>query len=205
MKKLLKMHPDALYDSEYMDSLLETDDYVAPELVLKGEYRQEKGVTVITTSGCAIIIENCFKNTLRLRISRPGACLDKTVTERLGLIKTDWRASHYDYKLEEGVITFSNARLTLVFDMNTNEFEFRSAEGKTLVKTKNGGARFSRFPAEYSGMRSYTEFERIGEERYSGFGARIYKVDRTGESADIFMQALFSLFFYLITTALPLW
>lgn len=188
MKKLLKIHPDALYDSEYMDSLLETDDYVAPELVLKGEYRQEKGVTVITASGHAIIIENCFKNTLRLRISRPGACLDKTVTERLGLIKTDWRASHYDYKLEEGVITFSNARLTLVFDMNTNEFEFRSAEGKTLVKTKNGGARFSRFPAEYSGMRSYTEFERIGEERYSGFGARIYKVDRTGESADIFAE-----------------
>ena len=188
MEKVLKIHPDALYDSEYIDCLLETDDYLSPELALKGEYRHEKGVTIITTSGREIIIENCFENTLRLRITQPGACLGKTVTERLGLIKTDWETAPYDYKLEDGVITFSNARLTLLFDMNTNEFSFATAEGKTLLKTKNGGARFSSLPAEYSGMRSYTEFERIGEERYSGFGARIYKVDRTGESADIFAE-----------------
>ena len=188
MEKRLKIHPDALYDSEYIEELLETDDYTSPELALKGEYRHEKGVTIITTSGREIIIENCFGNTLRLRITQPGACLDKTVTERLGLIKTDWEAAPYDYRLEDGVITFSNARLTLVFDMNTNEFSFSTAEGKTLLRTKNGGARFSSLPAAFSGMRSYTEFERIGEERYSGFGARIYKVDRTGESADIFAE-----------------
>ena len=188
MEKVLKIHPDALYDSEYIDCLLETDDYLSPELALKGEYRHEKGVTIITTSGREIIIENCFENTLRLRITQPGSCLGKTVTERLGLIKTDWETAPYDYKLEDGVITFSNARLTLLFDMNTNEFSFATAEGKSLLRTKNGGARFSSLPAEYSGMRSYTEFERIGEERYSGFGARIYKVDRTGESADIFAE-----------------
>ncbi len=188
MEKILKIHPDALYDSEYIDYRLETEDYRSPELALKGEYRHEKGVTIITTSGREIIIENCFENTLRLRITQPGACLDKTVTERLGLIKTDWEAAPYDYRLEDGVIAFSNARLTLLFDMNTNEFSFATAEGKTLLRTKNGGARFSSLPAEYSGMRSYTEFERIGEERYSGFGARIYKVDRTGESADIFAE-----------------
>ena len=188
MKKILKIHPDALYDSEYIEDRLETEDYVAPELALKGEYRHDKGVTVITTSGREIIIENCFENTLRLRITQPGTCVDKTVTERLGLIKTDWSALPYEYKLEEGVITFSNARLTLLFDMNTGEFEFKTVDGRTLLKTKNGGARFSSLPAAYSGMRSYTEFERIGEERYSGFGARIYKVDRTGESADIFAE-----------------
>ncbi|MCR5484952.1 MAG: hypothetical protein K6F09_05105 [Clostridiales bacterium] len=188
MKKLLKIHPDALFDSEYIDAYLETDDYKSPELALKGEYRHEKGVTVITQQGREIILENCFENTLRLRITQPGVCVDKTVTERLGLIRTDWDALWYDYKLEDGVIRFSNARLTLVFDMNTNEFTFRTAEGKTLVKTKNGGARFSEEAAEYSGMRSYTEFEKIGDERYSGFGARIFKVDRTGESADIFAE-----------------
>ncbi|MBQ7712308.1 MAG: glycoside hydrolase family 31 protein [Clostridia bacterium] len=188
MKKLLKIHPDALYDSEYEDYLLETDDYVTPELKLKGEYRHEKGVTIITASGRSIVIENCFDNTLRLRITQPGRTMEPTVTERLGLIRTDWAPLPYDYTLEDGVITFRNARLTLVYDMNSNEYEFRTAEGKTLLKTKNGGARFSDRPAEYSGMRSYTEFERIGEERYSGFGARIYKVDRTGESADIFAE-----------------
>ena len=188
MKKILKIHPDALYDSEYIDHVLETDDFAAPELALKGEYKHEKGVTVITTSGREIIIENCFDNTLRLRITQPGACVDKTVTERLGLIKTDWTPAPYDYKLEDGVITFSNARLTLVFDMNTNEYEFRTKGGKTLLKTKNGGAKVSSVPADYSGVRTYTEFERIGEEKYSGFGARIYKVDRTGESADIFAE-----------------
>ena len=188
MKKVLKIHPDALYDSEYIDQLLETEDYASPELAFKGEYRHEKGVTVITTLGYGIMMENCFDNAIRLRITKPGACMDKTVTERLGLIQTNWESLPYDYSLEKGVITFSNKRLTLVFDMNTNEYSFRSADGKTLLRTKNGGARFSSLPAEYSGMRSYTEFERMGEEKYSGFGARIYKVDRTGESADIFAE-----------------
>ncbi|MBQ6165766.1 MAG: glycoside hydrolase family 31 protein [Clostridia bacterium] len=187
MEKLLRIHPDALYDAEYLDYILEPDDFRSPELTVKGEYRHDKGVTVITSQGRDIIIENCFENTLRLRITQPGARVEKTVTERLGLINTDWAASDYDYSLEDGVITFSNERLTLVFDMNTNEFEFRTAEGRTLIKTKNGGARFAE-TAEYSGMRSYTEFERIGDERYSGFGARIYKPDRTGESADIFSE-----------------
>ena len=188
MEKLLRIHPDALYDADYLDCVIETDDYKTPELALKGEYRHGKGVTVITQGGREIVMENCFADTLRLRITRPGARVEPTVTERLGLIRTDWEPLPYDYKLEDGVITFGNARLTLTFDMNTNEFEFRTAEGKTLVKTKNGGARFSEKAAEYSGMRSYTEFERIGDERYSGFGARIYKLDRTGESADIFSE-----------------
>ena len=188
MKKLLRIHPDALYDSEYVDCELETDDYKTPELALKGEYRHGKGVTVITKTGREIILENCFENTLRLRITQPGARVEPTVTERLGLIETDWETLPFDYKLEDGVITFGNTRLTLTFDMNTNEFAFKTAEGRMLVRTKNGGARFSEKAAEYSGMRSYTEFERIGDERYSGFGARICKVDRTGESADIFSE-----------------
>ncbi len=188
MKKTLKIHPDALYDSEYEEAFLETDEFKSPDLQLKGEYKHEKGVIVITTSGREIVLENCFENTLRLRITKPGECLGKTVTERLGLIRTDFKAFPYSYELKDGVITFSNARLTLVFDMNTNEFSFKTAEGKTLIKTKNGGARFSEAPADYSGIRSYTEFERLGGERYSGFGARIYKVDRTGESADIFAE-----------------
>ena len=188
MKKLLKIHPDALYDSEYTDYVLETDDFKSPELKRKGEYRHDKGVTVITAGGREILIENCFDNTLRLRITQPGARVEKTVTERLGLIRTDWETSTYDYSLEDGVIHFSNTCLTLVFDLNTNEFSFRTADGRTLIQTKNGGARFSDEPAEYAGMRSFTEFARIDGERYAGFGARIFKVDRTGESADIFAE-----------------
>ena len=68
MKKLLRVHPDALYDSEYLDQTLETEDFTSPELALKGEYRHERGVTIITTSGREIILENCFENTLRLRL-----------------------------------------------------------------------------------------------------------------------------------------
>ena len=188
MKRLLRIHPDALYDSEYTDYVLETDEYESPALALKGEYRSDTGVTVITSTGREIIMENCFENTLRLRITQPGAKVEKTVTERLDLIDTSWKPGAYEYTLEDNVIRFSNARLTLEFHLDTNEFAFRTAEGKTLVKTKNGGARFSAAAAEYSGMRSYTEFERIGGERYSGFGARIYKPDRTGESADIFSE-----------------
>ena len=188
MIKTLKIHPDALYDSEYIDSTLDTEDYKSPDLAIKGEYQHDKGVTVITATGYSIIMENCFDNAIRLRIAKPGGCIEKTVTERLGLIQTDWAVSPFKYKQENGVLFFSNSRMGLVFDMNTNEFCFQTTEGKTLLKTKNGGARFSDKPSDYSGMRSYTEFERIGQERYSGFGARIYKVDRTGESADIFAE-----------------
>ena len=99
MKKLLRIHPDALYDSEYTDCVLETDDYKSPELTLKGEYKHDRGVSVITAAGYGIVMENCFGNTIRLRITQPGGCVDKTVTERLGLIRTDWDASGYDYSL----------------------------------------------------------------------------------------------------------
>ena len=144
MKRLLRIHPDALYDSEYTDYVLETDEYESPALALKGEYRSDTGVTVITSTGREIIMENCFENTLRLRITQPGAKVEKTVTERLDLIDTSWKPGAYEYTLEDNVIRFSNARLTLEFHLDTNEFAFRTAEGKTLVKTKNGGARFLR-------------------------------------------------------------
>ena len=188
MKKTLRIHPDALYNSPYVDYEIDTGDYEKPVFEFRGEYKHEKGVTVTTTKGHAIVIENCFDNTIRLRITQAGLCVGETVTERLGLIDTDWQPLAYDYKYEDGLITFSNASLILLFDMKTGDFEFRSVNGKVLLKTKNGGVKLSKIPAEYSGMRTYTEFERIENERYSGFGARIYKTDRTGESADIFSE-----------------
>ena len=74
--------------------------------------------------------------------------------------------------------------------MNTGDFEFRLSNGKVLLKTKNGGVKLSKIPAKYSGMRTYTEFERIENERYSGFGARIFKTDRTGESAKVMLKIM---------------
>ena len=35
MEKLLRIHPDALYDADYLDCVIETDDYKTPELALK--------------------------------------------------------------------------------------------------------------------------------------------------------------------------
>ena len=31
MKKLLRIHPDALYDAEYIDHLIDTDDFKSPD------------------------------------------------------------------------------------------------------------------------------------------------------------------------------
>lgn len=107
--------------------MIETDDYTPPERVFKGEYRHEHGVTVITMSGRKIIMESRFRNALRLRITQPGACVDKTVTERLGLLSDDRDETEFDYSLVDGVIRFSNGKLGLTFDMNTNEFAFFSA------------------------------------------------------------------------------
>ena len=89
MKKLLRIHPDALYDSEYTDQIIETDDYVTPELTLKGEYRHGTGVTVITAAGREILMENCFPNTLRLRITQPGARTAEFAIEAHTVKKTE--------------------------------------------------------------------------------------------------------------------
>ena len=115
MKKTLRIHPDELYDSPYIDYEINTDDYEKTVFEFKGEYKHEKGVTILTRNGHAIVIENCFDTTIRLRITQAGSCISKTATERLGLIKTDWQPLAYDYKYEDGLITFSNARLSLIF------------------------------------------------------------------------------------------
>ena len=60
MKKTLKIHPDALYDSPYIESEIDINDYEKPVFEFKGEYKHDKGVTIITAKGHAIVIENCF-------------------------------------------------------------------------------------------------------------------------------------------------
>lgn len=136
----------------------------------------------------SLIMESCLDNVLRFRMTKAGSLVEPTVTERLGLIDTSWGKRDFSYELKDNKIYFSNKCICFTFDMETSEFEFKSADGKTLIKTKNGGARLSDIPAEYSGMRTYTEFERIDNEIFSGFGARMAPVNRTGASADIFSE-----------------
>ncbi|UKI37645.1 MAG: hypothetical protein L6V93_05935 [Clostridiales bacterium] len=57
-----------------------------------------------------------------------------------------------------------------------------------LLTTVNGGANFSQTDVKYSGIRSFTTFKRGENERFFGFGARMYKLDRTGSSVDIFLR-----------------
>ncbi len=187
MQKILQLHPDDLYECPYEEHVLETDEYQKPELKFKGDYKYENGVVIVTWKGFKIVLENCFENTIRLRLTQPGRAMEKTVTERLGLIETNWTEKGYDYKVENDVVYFANKRVALEFDLSTNDFTFKTIDGKILTKTKNGGVKFAA-TAEYSGMRSYTEFERVEEEKYAGFGARMYQLDRTGTSCDVFSE-----------------
>lgn len=187
MKRNITVHPDALYDSIYDVREIETDDYERMSLEYKGEYRDEKGVTVLTMGGECVIVQSCLENCLRLRITKAGRGVLPSVTERLGLIETQLENTGYSSEFKDNCLHFSNKEMSLTYDFGTNEYEFTGNDGKLLIKTKNGGARFSE-GAEYSGMKSLTDFERIGDERFFGFGARMYHIDRTGESADIFSE-----------------
>lgn len=188
MNKKLLIHPDALYDSIYEEKELETDDYVTFLPEYKGEYRTENGVVIITVTGHCLIIENCFDNTIRFRITKQGVCTTPTVTEQFSLINTDWGKRGYDYRFENNRIEFSNVKMIFTYDFTNGEFGFKTKDGKTLVSTKDGGVRFGTDSADYSGMRTFTAFKRIDNEKFSGFGARMYSPDRTGECADIFSQ-----------------
>lgn len=188
MKKILALHPDALYDSAYENIEIETEDYSPCKMEYKGEFKTKNGVTVLTTGGNCIILESCFENTIRFRITKAGAKVEPTVTEKLGLINTAWGDIPFEYAFEENLITFSNAKLTFTFDIASGNYKFADKKGKILLNTKNGGANFSKNSADYSGLMSMTVFERGEDERFFGFGARMYAPDRTGESADIFSE-----------------
>ncbi len=184
----LSVHPDALYDSLYQEKTLNLDDYEKLTLAYKGEYRYENGVVVLTTSGYCFVIENCYDNTLRLRIIKAGSVVDKTVTERLGLVCTEWGARTYHYEYSENKIKFSNKCMCFTYDFDTNEYEFRDKDGYSFIRTSGGGIHVCKNGVEYSGFGTLTTFFCEKEERFSGFGARMHKINRRGCSADIFAQ-----------------
>ena len=188
MKKVLALHPDILYDGIYIDTELETEEYSPCVLEYKGEYQTDHGVTVLTVTGHCLVLESCFDNTLRFRITKPGGVVQPTVTERLGLINTNWEKTEFDYSCDETKLVFSNKKLVFTFDFTTGNYSFCDKSGNVLLCTKGGGARFADTPAEYSGMKTLTVFEHKPGEKFAGFGARMFRTDRTGTSADIFAE-----------------
>lgn len=188
MKKTLSLHPDALYDSVYENVEINTGDYLPCRLEYKGEYKSDNGVTVLTMTGSCLIMQSISDRAIRFRITKAGSCTKDSVTENLGLINTKFKNTKYEYSYKDNVITFSNEKMVFVFDFESGNYKFTAKDGRDLVRTKDSGAQFSPLPADYSGIRSMTVFERIENERFSGFGARMYAPDRTGASADIFSE-----------------
>ena len=188
MKKVLSIHPDSLYDAIYQEEILETDNFEPCLLTYKGEMARKNGVTILSMTGHCLILESCFDNTIRFRITKPGSAVAPTTTERLGLINTDWEKTEYNYSYDDNKIVFSNKKMVFIFDFETGDYSFSDKEGKILLKTIGGGARISNIAAEYSGMRTYTAFSHKPEEKFAGFGGRMFNPDRTGSTVDIFSE-----------------
>ena len=178
MKKILSVHPDALYDAVYLEEVLDTEDYEPCLLAYKGEAKRKNGVTILTETGHCLILESCFDNALRFRITKPGDAVRPTTTEE----------TNFSYVYENNTLVFSNKTLVFTFDFETGDYAFSDKSGKNLLKTVGGGARFSKHAAEYSGIKSYTAFEHKPEEKFAGFGGRMFHPDRTGQRADIFSE-----------------
>lgn len=188
MIKTMSLHPDSLYDAFYQDVSFDTDDFLPVKFEYKGEYSDEKGVTVITQSGDNIRLESVFDDTIRFRILKSGQTVLPSVTERLGLIDTKGEKNKYFYEFKDNVLKFSNEKLNFKCNFENGKFEFSDKSNNVLLSTVNGGANFSQTDVKYSGIRSFTTFKRSENERFFGFGARMYKLDRTGSSVDIFSE-----------------
>ncbi len=187
MEKILALHPDVLYDRDYEDYIIETDDYSTFIPEYKGEMKTETGLIILTVSGHCFVLESCFDNTIRFRITKSGSTLQPTTTERLGLINTAWEKNEFDYSIRNNKVVFSNKKMVFALDFETGEYEFSDKKGKLLFATK-GGVRFYKDAAEYSGMKTLTIFSCKDNEKFAGFGGRMFNPDRTGSSADIFSE-----------------
>lgn len=180
-------HPDSLMDDTYEERTLSLAEF-AP---LRGPWTAKaagdpSAPSLRSESRGVCNVSLVDERILRVRFAPQKAGFGPTVTESLGLLNAGV-AESISLHLEKSAGNFEAqiGPFRFRFDPDAGDFAVE-ADGRPLVESVGGGARFSPEPGEHSGFRSFAAF-RLGEgERIWGFGGRVQPLDRRGAAVDIF-------------------
>ncbi len=180
----MRYEQEGLYDLPYKTVFLEEDYYPVIKDKMKNYKQKEQSVTIVSEQNKVIHVDVCSSTMLRIRIGIEK--VEESVTEKYGLIKQPVEKTDWQFVQNKDEILVKTEEVAFCYSFENNEFMVVKSDGSVLLKTKDGGVRFSEEKADYSGVKTFTRFERVEKEHYFGFGGRTMPPDRTGSSIDIF-------------------
>ncbi|OGV36671.1 MAG: hypothetical protein A2X48_16880 [Lentisphaerae bacterium GWF2_49_21] len=181
----IMLHPDALYDQPYQKSALDVSQFSRLSFDSGFKTSQMPNGIEIRTTSARIRISSPADGILRIQAVPENKEIPVPVTEELGLVEVPSRKSGFKCKKSGRKIEFGTSKMSGSLDTATGNLEISDANGKQLLKSLDGGLRFSKVPAEYSGYRQMASFS-LEDEKIFGFGGRIMPPCRNGTSVDIF-------------------
>ena len=184
MKISMRYEQDGLYDLPYETVWLEENEFPAKVDEIESVIQEEQAICIITAQKKVLRVDICSNTMLRIRIGKEK--IMESVTEKYGLITQPVEKVEWKFFRNSNEILVKTENVSFGYAFHNNEFVLTNSNGEILLKTKDGGVRFSEENAEYSGVKTLTRFERIKKEHYFGFGGRTMPPDRTGSSIDIF-------------------
>jgi alpha-glucosidase (family GH31 glycosyl hydrolase) len=181
----MHQHPDALFDREYEEVILDLVDYRPCNGRFEVENYGENSVLLKTDCGDRMKVTGCAPDMLRIQAAPAGSEIRQSTTTRLGLVEADWPGAKAALDENEGEIQVMAGGLAFQIGKESAEVSVNQVGGDELISTTGGGFHFGLEEAEYSGDRFLSFFD-LRDEHIFGFGGRTSHPDRTGESIDIF-------------------
>lgn len=178
------VHPEALFDSAYIDQMVNLAAYVAPT----GPWRQvdsdARGVLLRAADGALLRLDAIADRIIRVRARPTGQAIGPSATEELGLVTADQPIPAWTSVSGErpGLVIADGSRLEV--DPATGAQRF--LVGDEVLVASDGAVRFSPEPPEFGrGVRAFTRFHRDGDGLF-GCGGRSARPDRVGQTFDSF-------------------
>jgi len=180
----IDLHPDALYDRPYEKTDLDISGFRKMSFA-KPKISKASNSLEIQSPSARLRISSPAEGILRLQAIPENKPISLPVTEQLGLVNVPKTKSSIKAKSSDGKISFETPCFKGNLDTSSGEIEIRDGKGKKFIQSLDGGLRFSKEPAEYSGHRQFASFK-LEDEKIFGFGGRIMPPCRNGSTVDIF-------------------
>ncbi len=178
------IHPDALFDSRYIEQQIDLSTYVAPPGPWRQAESDARGVLLRAADGAQMRIDAIADGIIRVRVRPAGQPMRPSVTEELGLVTADHPVPAWSplAGAAPGIALQDGTRLEI--DAATGAL--RLLAGSETLLEGDGGVRFSPAAPDFgSGSRAFARFHRDGEGLF-GCGGRSARPDRVGQTFDAF-------------------
>lgn len=181
----LQLHPDSLMDEYYEEQTLCLDDFAPMPGPWNAGPVQGASARLRAANDDVIEVSCIGEHILRLRAAPGVGDLGPSTTESLGLLNTRRAEVPLKIKRRDEAYEALGGRFRWRFNPQSGDFSV-SVDGKSLVRSLDGGPRFASDPGEYGGHRSLLCCRLDAGEKIWGFGGRVRPVNRRGESIDMF-------------------